>query len=150
MPIEVGIWRIDGAPKKLHFSPLKEESKLENVLDEDIGVLEPSLMVIGRQVPTAFGKFIDILAIDGEGDLTVVELKRDRTPREVVAQVLDYASWVQDLTYEHVTAIYAEQYPGQHFEQAFADRFGAVDPPESLNEDHRLVVVASELDNSTE
>jgi hypothetical protein len=63
MPIEVGIWRIDGAPKKLHFSPLKEESKLENVLDEDIGVLDPSLMVIGRQVPTAFGKFIDILAM---------------------------------------------------------------------------------------
>jgi hypothetical protein len=57
---------------------------------------------------------------------------------------------VQDLTYEQVTAIYAEQHPAQHFERAFADCFGAVDPPESLNEDHRLVVVASELDNSTE
>jgi RecB family endonuclease NucS len=109
MPIEVGIWRIDGAPKKLHFSPLKEESKLENVLDEDIGVLDPSLMVIGRQVPTAFGKFIDILAIDGEGDLTVVELKRDRTPREVVAQILDYASWVRSLTYDQITTLYADR-----------------------------------------
>jgi hypothetical protein len=150
MPVEVGIWRINGAPERVHFSSIEKESKLENVLYTDIGILDPSLMVVGRQVLTSFGKFIDLLAIDAQGDLTVVELKRDRTPREVVAQVLDYASWVQDLTYEHVTAIYAEQYPGQHFEQAFADRFGAVDPPESLNEDHRLVVVASELDNSTE
>lgn len=30
--------------------------------------------------------------MNSEGDLTVIELKRDRTPREVVAQVLDYAS----------------------------------------------------------
>jgi hypothetical protein len=150
MPVEVGIWRINGAPERVHFSSIEKESKLEDVLYTDIGILDPSLMVVGRQVPTSFGKFIDLLAIDAQGDLTVVELKRDRTPREVVAQVLDYASWVQDLTYEHVTAIYAEQYLGQHFEQAFADRFGAVDPPESLNEDHRLVVVASKLDNSTE
>ena len=133
MPVEVGIWRINGAPERVHFSSIEKESKLEDVLYTDIVILDPSLMVVGRQVLTSFGKFIDLLAIDAQGDLTVVELKRDRTPREVVAQVLDYASWVQDLTYEHVTAIYAEQYPGQHFEHAFADRFGAVDPPESLN-----------------
>jgi Endonuclease NucS len=150
MPVEVGIWRINGAPERVHFSSIEKESKLEDVLYTDIGILDPSLMVVGRQVPTSFGKFIDLLAIDAQGDLTVVELKRDRTPREVVAQVLDYASWAQDLTYERVTEIYAEHHPGERFEQAFADRFGAVDPPESLNEDHKLVVVASELDNSTE
>ena len=30
--------------------------------------------------------------MDAEGNLTLVELKRDRTPRDVVAQILDYAS----------------------------------------------------------
>jgi hypothetical protein len=29
-----------------------------------------------------------------EGRIHVIELKRDRTPREVVAQILDYGSWV--------------------------------------------------------
>ena len=106
-------------------------------------------MVIGRQLPTAFGKFIDLLAIDAEGNLTVIELKKNRTPREVVAQVLDYASWVQDLAYEQVTALYADKHPGEHFEQAFSERFDT-DPPEILNEEHRLIVVASELDNITE
>src|SRR5215213_8717103 len=103
MPIEVGIWRIDGTPQRIHFSTIENESKLESVLNSDIGILDPDLMIVGRQVPTAFGKFIDLLAIDAEGSLTVIELKRDRTPREVVAQVLDYASWIETLTYEDIT-----------------------------------------------
>ena len=130
MPVEIGIWRVNGAPERVQFSSIETESKLEKVLAADIGVLDPSLMVLGRQVPTAYGKLIDLLAIDAQGDLTVIELKRNRTPREVVAQVLDYASWVQDLTYEEVTILYSEQHSGQHFEQAFAERFDTAPPRE--------------------
>lgn len=106
-------------------------------------------MIIGRQVPTAFGKLIDLLAINVQGDVTIIELKRDRTPREVVAQTLDYASWVQNITYEEITEIFSVQHPGQHFEQAFSERFDT-DPPDTVNENHQLIVVASELDPSTE
>lgn len=149
MPIELGIWRINGTPERVHFSPIDTESKLEKVLYSDIGVLDPSLMVIGRQIPTEFGGFIDLLAVNAEGDLTLIELKRGRTPREVVAQTLDYASWVQNLKYEQIIEIYSERHYGQPFEQAFTEHFDA-DPPESLNENHRLIIVASELDSSTE
>src|SRR5215218_7804186 len=149
MPVEVGIWRINGTPERVHFSSIEKESKLEDVLYADIGILDPALMVVGRQVLTAYGKFVDLLAIDAEGNLTVIELKKNRTPREVVAQVLDYASWVQDLAYEQITALYSDKHLGEHFEQAFSERFDT-DPPESLNEQHRLIVVASELDNITE
>jgi len=149
MPIEVGIWRINGTPQRVHFSTIEDEARLEGVLKADIGILDPDLMLIGSQIPTAFGKFIDLLGIDAEGGLTVIELKRNRTPREVVAQLLDYASWVQNLTYEQITAIYAEKNGGQPFEQAFSECFDT-DPPESLNEDHKLIVVASDLDSSTE
>lgn len=150
MPIGVGIWRINDTVKKISFSPIETESKLESVLDRDISVLDPALMVVGRQVLTAFGKLVDLLAIDAQGDLTIVELKKNKTPREVVAQILDYASWAQSLTYEQITAIYSDKHPGQRFEQAFSERFGLEELPESLNENHRLVVVASELDDSTE
>jgi RecB family endonuclease NucS len=112
MPVEVGIWRLGDVPERVHFSPIETEAKLEDVLAADIGLLDASLMIVGRQVPTAFGKFIDLLAIDVAGDLTIIELKRERTPREVVAQALDYASWVQDLTYEQLVSIYSEKYPG--------------------------------------
>ena len=149
MPIEIGVWRINNGPERVQFSSIETEKKLEAVLYEDISLLDPDLMLVGRQIPTAYGKWIDLLAIDSQGDLVVIELKRNRTPREVVAQIIDYASWVQTLTYEQIADFYADQHEGQRLEQAFSEKFEA-DPPERLNENHRLVVVASELDNGTE
>ena len=63
------------------------------------------LLIIGRQVRTQFGGRIDLLAIDPEGDLLIIELKKDRTPREIVAQVLDYASWVNHLSPRRSTTL---------------------------------------------
>lgn len=150
MPIGQGIWRIsEGKPERIAFAPLAAELRLEDTLVADFSILDTDLLVIGRQVPTAFGKFIDLVAIDREGTLTVIELKRDRTPREVVAQLLDYASWVQKLSYEQIVAIFTAFRPGETFEEAFESRFGSP-VPEELNEEHRLLVVASELDPATE
>lgn len=42
-----------------------------------------------------------------DGALVLIELKRDRTPREVVAQALDYACWVEKLEAEDIAAIYS-------------------------------------------
>src|SRR3546814_2734707 len=58
----------------------------------------PGRAGIGREVTIENGGRIDILAIDREGDLSIIQLKRDRTPREVIAQVLEYARWVAGLT----------------------------------------------------
>lgn len=149
MPAEFGIWRMDGGLRKLTAAKLGDESELETMLQVDISILGLDLLVIGRQVPTSFGKRIDLLAIAADGGLYVIELKRDRTPREVVAQVLDYGSWVKDLGHEEIAAIYSERHQGNRLEEAFETRFGDV-LPEVLNQDHRLVIVASELDNSTE
>jgi len=37
------------------------------------------------------------LALDQDANLIVMELKRDKTPRDIIAQVLDYGSWVREL-----------------------------------------------------
>ena len=149
MPIEVGVWRLGNDLKQIPFSSLDRESRLEEALAEDISILSPGLMLVGRQIPTAYGKFLDILAIDAEGNLHVIELKRDRTPRDVVAQLLDYASWVESLSYDQIAQIYSEKNGGNELEKAFAESFGA-SPPEKLNQSHELVVVASDLDPSSE
>jgi hypothetical protein len=81
-----------------------------------------------------------------------VELKRDKTPREVTAQVLDYASWVRDLSNEQITRIaeaFLARKGAQDFSQAFRERFGT-ELPEVLNEDHNLLVVGSNIDASSE
>jgi hypothetical protein len=66
-----------------------------------------------------------------------------------VAQLLDYASWVQSLSYEDIAAIYSDKNQGKKLEEGFDDAFG-ISLPEQINQNHELIVIASELDSSTE
>lgn len=149
MPVEVGIWKLGDRPVRLDPTPLDAESRLEDMIAADPDVLAPGLLVLGRQIATPHGGFVDLLCLDREGRVHVVELKRGKTPREVVAQALDYASWAQGLDYAALKGLFEEKHPGVVFEQAFEDRFGGP-PPEDLNESHEIVVVSSQLDPSTE
>jgi len=150
MPIEVGIWRLDAnKPEKMVMSTIDSEIKLENSIVQDISILSAQLMLIGRQVATSYGKFIDMLAIDMSGNLSIIELKKNRTPREVVAQLLDYASWVQALSYEDIATIYSDKNFGKKLEEGFSDAFD-ISLPEQINQRHDLIIVASGLDTSTE
>lgn len=150
MPIEVGFWNItEDKIKKVDFSPIDSEERLEDVLFKDINILGGDYLIIGRQVMTSYGKKIDLLAINQDGNLTVIELKKNKTPREVVAQTLDYASWVKDLSYTEIKTLCEEHYEGQDFESVFDDKFG-ITPPEILNQEHDMLIVCSQLDNETE
>jgi hypothetical protein len=149
MPVKLGIWELGDTITPVKFSSIDSEQTLEAALEADLSSLDPDLRLIGRQIITDFGSRIDLLAMDEEGGLHVIELKRSRTPREVVAQTLDYASWVCDLSFADITEIYEDNHDETPFEQAFDERFGT-SVPEALNEAHELIVVASELDPSTE
>ena len=92
MPLELGIWRIDSILQRINQGGFDLESRLEDILHSDISIVSPNWMVIGRQVRTAYDKLVDLLCIDRDGNLVVVELKRNMTEREIVAQVLDYGS----------------------------------------------------------
>jgi hypothetical protein len=157
MPIELGIWRVDQTLASVPHQAMENEKRLEELLEKDIGIIAPNLMIIGRQVQTSFGKFIDLLAIDIVGNLAVIELKREQTPREVIAQALDYGSWVRHLNSEDIAAIwqqYVEKYrpaeKGTPLDTAFCKRFNLRAMPEELNSEHELIVVASNLDESTD
>src|SRR5206468_10066013 len=91
----------------------------------------------------------DLLAMDGQGDLHVIELKKDLTPRGVVAQALEYGFWVQGLSFEAIRELYAKHHHGDDFDSAFTSHFEA-DLPEAINTSHHLAVVASGMDISTE
>lgn len=149
MTVQMAIWKMtkDG-PTPLAFSQLGLEKRLEDMIVRDTSLLGMDLLVVGRQVQTRHGGFIDLLATDSDGHLHVLELKRDRTPRDVVAQVLDYGSWVQGLTLEDVTAIYGAQHT-EDFTDAFAARFAAP-IPDVFNPAQQLTIVASQLDEASD
>lgn len=157
MPLELGVWRIDETLTPVSAQGMDREERLEDILDRDISIASPNWLVIGRQVPTVYGKYIDLLAMDRDGRLIVIELKKDRTPRDVVAQLLDYGSWVKDLEDDDIADIhetYLKKYkPGQadqSMDDAFRRRFNVRELPEMLNTAHELIVVTSALDDSTE
>jgi len=77
MPIEVGIWKLGAKPERVHASAISSELTLEDALTQDLSILSPDLMLIGRQIPTAYGKFIDLVAINPSGDLSIVEFKEE-------------------------------------------------------------------------
>lgn len=152
MPEEVKIWKImDGDKlKEIRQTKLDLENRLEQWLENDISIISNNLLIIGRQVRTEFGGEIDLLCLEHNGDAVVVELKRDKTPRNVVAQVLDYGSWVSDLSNDKITEI-ANEYLRDDgpLEEAFKHKFNE-DIPEVLNENHKLLIVASDMDSSSE
>ena len=58
MPLELGLWRVYGEPVRLTQSGIPLEKTLENLVERDPDVLGKPLLIIGRQVPTAHGKFL--------------------------------------------------------------------------------------------
>ncbi len=134
------------------LAKLANEARLEDILEQDLSILGLDvLLVVGCQVITDFGKRIDLLAMDSLGEVFAIELKRDRTPREIVAQLLDYGSWIRDLDVERLSDIYARHNTNGSGSLAdgFRERFDD-ELPADLNSSDQLIIVASELDASTE
>lgn len=112
------------------------ESNPRAILEDD------PLLLIGRQVRTDRGKRIDLLGVDRAGSVVVVELKRGRTPRDVVAQALEYAAFaarldVDDLekllrSYENDESLGLADRHGEHF---------GIRESVAFNKDQRIVIV---------
>ena len=82
-----------------------------------------------------------------------MELKKDKTYRDIVAQVLDYGSWVRELKDEQIAQIFDDYQIHWHkdreplsIDEVFSRKF-RVSLPDEMNSTHELVVVASGLDS---
>ena len=150
MPIRTAIWRVADPPVPLADSYLATEQLLEDMIVASPGVLSDEWMLIGRQEATGFGGRIDLLALAPDGSLVLIELKRERTPREVVAQALDYAGWVERLRAEDIARIYERFASETSLTKDFKANFGTDLDEADLNQNHQIVIVASSLDDSTE
>ncbi|MGB9693495.1 MAG: hypothetical protein ACPLYF_01480 [Fervidobacterium sp.] len=135
---------------KISFQDEHQEAILEDWLasNPDKIIEDGNLLIIGRQVTTNLGSFIDLLAVDRQGDLVVIELKRDRTPRETLAQALEYASFTEKLGYEQLDEIF-RSYLGDealNLAQYHREYFSLVsDEAVVFNNDQRIVIVGQSI-----
>lgn len=76
------------------------ERDLRNYLSKNLTLLEPGLTLFqdeeftGIEFPVG-GRFIDILAVDSQGNYVVIELKVSRGYDRVMGQILRYMAWVK-------------------------------------------------------
>jgi hypothetical protein len=150
MPIRTALWKVSTQPQALVEAQLPSEKLLENMIVAAPKMLSDEWMLIGRQESTGVGGIIDLLAVAPDGSLVLIELKRDRTPRDVVAQALDYAGWVAKLKPEEIAAIYSRFAPGKNLAAEFQKNFGLPLDEDVLNQSHQIVIVSASLDPSTE
>ena len=139
----------------LQSGTLISEQELEDTLCENIQLLDSNWLVIGQQIITANGKRLDLLCIDRGGSLIVLELKKDLTPREVTAQVIEYASYVSEMGFEELAQAYlkfAEKHPGvpDSLDKAFLQKFGTELDESSIDKKPKMVIVAANMDDGTE
>ena len=135
---EVKIWAIGDDSEAVGLKSKGEmdtEELLEETLVKNPNLLMEGLTLVGRQTETGGGP-LDLLGLDDAGRLIVFELKPGALYREAVAQVIDYASALdekepQDLA-RHIAASsgrhgiekienfedwYKERFPGKGIEQ---------------------------------
>lgn len=150
MPISHTVWSID-EKKPLEAASLIDEKELELLLRDNIEILNKGWLVISNQVRTDAGKIIDILCIDHDGDMVVVELKKDLTPREVTAQVIDYAASVSKMSVEEIAQLYLSFTNGNEtLNDAFQKKYGTALDEASVNQNVKMVIVAAKMDDGTE
>jgi hypothetical protein len=152
MGTEIKVWQIsDNHIRAVEDAPLASEhleSELESWIVECPDILGDDLLIIARQKEIQGVGRLDLLGIRSDGELVIVELKRDMTPREAVAQALDYASWLDKVSGADLLEI-AEGHLKHSLDEAFVDRFGKEMPVISPH-NHRILLVGSGLDAAAE
>jgi len=148
------LFTIDKNGKFVQFKEqdFKEENKefdLEILLENNPEYFfdNSKILIIGRQVTTNLNTFIDLLGVDQFGNTVVIELKRGKTPRETIAQLIEYASFIDNLDYDQLNEIYQdysgedaslEDYHQEYYKSETSEKV-------SWNKSSKLVIVASNI-----
>lgn len=141
------------------FRTLKiwERKDLEKWIEAHPEILGEELFVI----TTEYDQFdktddrLDILALDKNGKLVIIELKRDMAPTTTELQAIKYAAFCSNLTFEDIISIYTEREKAkeQSFDTEEAENelkeFIQNKGFEDLDNQPRIILVAGEFKQET-
>ncbi len=95
-----GVGPSNGDTGEINESEFAYEKDLQNFLARNLYLIEPGLSlyleeeITGIEFPVG-NRFIDILAVDKDGNYVVVELKVSRGYDRAVGQILRYMAWIR-------------------------------------------------------
>jgi hypothetical protein len=125
----------------------KETEHLESWIKTKPEILGTDILIIGEQVFTKSGP-LDFLAIDNNGNIVVVELKRDKLARVALAQAIDYASDLSTWDIDKLSEI-CMSYTGNSLEEHIAENFEDIEIDDlTINQTQRLLLVGFSIEES--
>ena len=152
MATEIKVWQIINGKLELVETTMveaerKETEDLEEWIKSYPQILGEDILIIGEQVSTKSGS-IDFLGIDKSGNLIIVELKRDKLPRDVFAQAIDYASDVSSWDVDKISEV-CTKYTNQSLEDYLSEKFEEIDLEElAINKTQRILLIGFSIEES--
>lgn len=129
---------------------LKERDDLQRLLCANISVIADDLIVVAEEFTEwdESRRRIDLLAVDRNGNLVVVELKRDNEGAHMELQAIRYAAMVSSMTFDRVVQVFQRHLdgggPGQNAEAVLLEFFGWDEPrEEEFGRDVRIMLVSA-------
>ncbi len=151
---KIKIWHVkkEGTLKPITLESIHrlKEKEFEDMIVKNPELLEEGIRIICRQ-PSGMPGTPDLLGIDDNGNLVIFELKGGKLTRDSVAQIIEYVSYLNDLSVEDLCA-YISQNSGkegtekiENFEKWYRDNFSK-EVEEIKGQPIRMILVGLEVD----
>ena len=133
--------------EEVNFSRLglQERRDIQEWVATNPGILGEDLLIIGKEF-SGFDRTderLDLLAVDDDGKLVVIELKRDDTGPDAHWQAIKYASYFRRATAEQIVGMLAD-YKGISPEDSWEELVQHIggDDLNGLNNDQRIILAS--------
>ena len=123
----------------------QERRDIQEWVAANPGILDEDLLIIAKEF-SGFDRTnerLDLLAVDQDGKLVVIELKRDDSGADMHWQAIKYASYLRHASVEHIVGIFASYQDVLEGEAAnkLEQHLDAEDL-NALNDDQRIMLVS--------
>ena len=120
---------------------LMERFDIQEWIDSTPDILGEELLIISKELFLPSGKRLDLLAVDKQGNLAIIELKRDNSGSSAEWQAIKYASYCSSFSNEDIYKYFAEYLCSDSDDaQVKIEEFISCEP-EELNQKQRISLV---------
>lgn len=134
----------------INFGDLKltERFDIETWVKNNPSILKEDLLIISEQIILPSGRQPDLIALDKEGNLVIIELKRDDSGKEVYWQTITYAAQFSEYSFLDIVEMYEDYQLKNEIDngscQELIEDFIEVEV-EKLNQKQRLIMASKEF-----
>lgn len=152
MAIEIKAWQIINNRLEPLDNALTEEGHKEIDLQKWINsypeILGEGIKIIGEKVRFENNIEADLIGIDKSGNIIVIELKRNESSRDTLAQAIDYASAISSLDIEFLDEICLKK-NGKKLDELLKDEL--LNDDININiEQPKIMIISFSIDRSLE